>query len=330
MPMQNNPASLNITSVLSKITRIKPKIHLLTLSCPTDFKKILFSADDFEKKLDPKYYWAKRKTYDDGNSFDFLGHKIKLLFDKNKINRPDLFIELLDPEPYLLLCLLEKYRDLKVSKAEYTIDFICKSPFAVRKLYFLFKKYLVLKNIKVNKVFKNKKKIPNIKIFAEKEFYNCSYYLKYRDIKVYERGEDEDRLDDDSWKLSKLKKLRFEFTTNDYFNRIIFGKEKKLSSLIKDCKFDKILKNRFFFKKFKSSPRHKLPDDTQQYIAGRDRSYHNTVMQYKHSKGIPFKRMVNVEQFDSLSDRINLEIDSFCSKWREEAMAYTKSMSIDT
>jgi hypothetical protein len=194
----------------------------------------------------------------------------------------------------------------------------------------LFKKYLALRYIKAKKVFKNKKQIPNVKIFGEKEFSNYSYYLKYRDIKVYERGEDKNPLDDDGWKFSELKKLRFEFTTNDYFNIKLFGKGKKLSSLISDCKFDKLLKNQLFFKKFKSSPKYKLPDATQKYIAGRDSSYHDTLMQYKHKKGISLKRMVNVEQFDSLSDRINLEIDSFCSEWREEAMAYTKSMSIDT
>jgi hypothetical protein len=327
--MQNNPASLNITSVLSKITQIKPKIHRLTLSCPTNIKEIPFTVDDFEKGVTHRYKWVKTKTYEDGNCFELLGHEIKLLFNKNKINRPDLFIELIDPRPYLLLCLLEKYRDLKVSKAEYTLDFRCKSPFAVRKLYFLFKKYIALRYIKAKKVFKNKKQIPNVKMFQGNELFNFSYYLKYRDIKVYERGEDKDRLDDGGWNFSALKKLRFEFTTNDYFNIKLFGNGKKLSSLIKDCKFDELLKNQLFFKKLKSSPKYRYPDDTQKYIAGRDSSYHDTLMQYKHTKKIPLKKMIDVNQFDSLRDRIDSEIDGFCSEWKEEAIAYGKSMAID-
>jgi hypothetical protein len=213
--------------------------------------KIPFRADDFEREFQ-KYYLKKRtSTYRQGYSYELLGRQVDFFFDQkeNKSRASGLFIEVSDPTPHLLLSLLEKYKPLKVSSVEYTIDFFCSNPESVRKLYFLFKKYLVIKRVRE---YRGKKKTRNIRILENDPNYNFTYQVNKKN-KIYERGDNEDRTKK-GWPFEKLNRVRFEFTadTNDLRKAFFIN---SLDDFISDCRFDYLMIDRLNFKKFDTKKR---------------------------------------------------------------------------
>jgi hypothetical protein len=328
-----NETDSDIQSVLTNIIRIEPKIHHIKLSCREPIEEIAFSADDFENEI--KNYWVKKikKFHEKGSSFNLLNRKINFYYNykfgitnttKADKNFPNVIFELSYPTPHLLLFLLEKYKKLYISSVEYTIDFYCRDPIATRKLYFLLKKYLFIENIRVQKIVtKNKirKKYPNIKIIEDDPNFNYSYYLKYRALKLYERGPDNE---DDFWEYNNIDRVRFELTDNGYYLMKLF-KVKLLDKFIIDCKFNELMKDKISFRKFKKSKR-RFPHEHEDYKIGKKPEYHNCIMYYKQRKGIGLENLIDANEFDHLKAQINDEMSKFTDDWKKEASDFKNIM----
>jgi hypothetical protein len=312
-----------INNVLRKIKRIEPKIHSFHCSCPTFFKKFPFSADDFEKEMEP---WEVRnisKSYYNGLKYEFLDKKIKILYNpkkrgKQKKRATGFYIILQYPTPYILLCLLEKFKNLNVSKVEYTIDFFCSNPSDVRELYYLYKKYLLLK-------YKGDKYIEVYEPDPEK---NYTIYLS-NNLKVYERGDDNPETYDEGWLYNAINRLRLEFTATKHYLKNIL-KIKNFNDFIADCKtnefFDYLFKNRLFFMEY-ADLKKSLLNMPIIYKIGTYKKYHDFLMYYKFKKKIAFDNLSLVDDFDNLIFQAIEETKKYAEEWKDDASDYKKIMS---
>ena len=306
----------NILKTLSQVERIEPKIHQIHFSSQFHYTNFPFSADDFEKVMTPYQVSIKSKTYRDGLFLEYSGETIEVRYDQ-KNRESGFYIIMSNPKPFILLCLMDKFKILNLSSVEYTIDLFCSDSSTVRKLYYLLKKYLVLK-------YKRKQ---FIRFYENKPEFNFSNYIDDK-FKIYERGNDNLRLENNAWRFDDIDRLRLEFTANRYYLKKIL-RIRNFDDFIDDCRFNSfisyLLFYRIFFMKFDPSQKH-LPKETETYGIGKKPENQNCIMYYKQKKNIPFNNLIESDEFQQIKYKIIDEVRLFDEEWESEAVDYRRIM----
>jgi hypothetical protein len=169
-----------------------------------------------------------------------------------------------------LFALKETLPDLIMSTVEYTLDIICKDAKSVGNLFNLFRRYIYCPNQTATKLYNSEMLNRTYYIDTLKNLQslinNTSNFTDFQTgklrFKIYERGKDNDRSNDKGWSRDKLDRVRIEYKAyskifND--NKLFF-----LSDFLADCKFIKIFKDRFKFKKFNDTCK-KCPKEWENY-----------------------------------------------------------------
>jgi hypothetical protein len=330
--MAKNLDKDSIESTLSKITLILPRIHRFECSCPIPTDKFWFSKDDFEKRMPLKRVQKLSDIYREGFFYTNLKRKINFLISpyptleptRNKRNRPPgIYLSSTYPDPYFLLKLLEYYKILNLSYIEYAIDFFCKDNDSVRDLYYLLKKYLVIKGARKSRISKkDKRPIQNIRILEPDNDLNFTCIFNNL-TKIYERGDEKNRIKK-GWKFESIDRLRLEFTAKNYKIKNLLGKNRELFDFFEKNYFKNFLHNKFYFMFLKNKPSYHK--DISSYIIGTKKPYYTCLMDYKHKKKIPFKSLNEAKEFDSLKSAIFNAIRKYENEWSKEAADYKKTM----
>ena len=298
---------------------VVPLIHQVHFSCRKSYEEIKFSEEDSIEEI--KNYKVKQlnEKYNNGFYYNVNGKRVIVLRNPEKPFLAKFYIMISSPRPNDLLKLLIKFKDLKISSIEYTIDIFCLGPNQVRELYYLFKKYIILKRKKAKN--RKGKKVIDIRFEEENTEYNFTYYIDTR-FKMYERADDHLRLRK-AWKFCDLDRLRIEFTADKYYRRKLGINS--LFSFYRDLRmydfFYYFVKERMFFMRFKESKRD-LPMEHEDYIIGHNKENHNCIMYYKQTKNIQFRHFVNSSEFDQFKNDILEKAMKYEDNWKRRAKSW--------
>jgi hypothetical protein len=299
-------------NIFKDIEKIEVKIHRIRLSGR------YYEKDDLEEKLGKlaifKSQNARMKGYGYIAYRQQKKRKLTFFLKPNEFYMPKCIIETTDPTHKFLFKLKQSLPDLNISQVECTVDIFYPNPqknrlyfrFLRRNIYFPYQRKITL--------FADKKKLKECKN-------NMTLYAGA--IKLYERGNDEDKSKGGGWTYDKINRLRMEVTA-DY---AILSKYNltKLSDFLESLSFEKIFKNRFYFKHFKSA---RLPGEYEPYRTKDSRGIAGAFYaEHKSAKSIiknPAQYLKNVKGLGVFKKSIFSNIREFDEKWSKRYVHYEK------
>src|SRR4030067_2424682 len=192
------------------------------------------------------------------------------------------------------------FPNLGLSKVEYTIDLYCKDYMLAKFLFDVLSRTL----------FVPWQSDPP-KIYAESYSTgvkkNRTMELS-EEIKMYERGDDEDKKEE-GYEEVKINRVRLEYTPSQEKLRAKYLY--KLAEFLISCKFFKMNKDVWQFKKFEGSNR--LPGETDFYLA--DETIQGEYFAKRKIKKIPKKYKVDVEELSDLKDKLLNAMKAYDARW---------------
>jgi hypothetical protein len=245
--------------------------------------------------------------------------KFTILSSPTKGYIPQSKIEIPNPSQRLLFNLLNQFPDLAVSKAEYTIDVFYHNPKEVRRYFYLLRRYAYFRFQRNITFYSDKKNLKNSKR-------NMTLYAGA--IKIYERGDDEDKIsyavDKKGWPYDKMDRVRIEVSAD---NPILKNHDVvDLSKFLESVKFEDIFINRLLFKRFVSSAK-RLPQEYGHY-KNKDSSGHGASFsaEFEYAKKIYKNRaqfITDVSKFIDFKKLLICKIREFEDKWSRHYKKYT-------
>ena len=179
-----------------------------------------------------------------------------------------------------------------MSKAEYTLDFLCKDPNSTHNLFNLLRRYVYCPSKTATKLYDSdienslyyidtKKRLKKL-FHHELDSTNVSYNIRF---KIYERGPDQtSKRKGSSWSKESLDRIRIEYTA--FIEELDKHKLYYLRNFLEDCKFKEIFENSFQFRKFKDTSK-KCPKEWDEYKQ-MDQDGNNNSFQEEYIQG-PFQ-----------------------------------------
>jgi len=314
--------------LIKDIVRMEVKIHRITLNARRD---TLYNLQPFFGNL------AITKS---NHSGQFKGYN-KIAYKSRKKGKiiisswpikgylPQSRIYIPNPSQKLLCKLSDKFPCLTVSEVEYAVDIFYSSPKYVRRYFRLLRRYVYFRYKRIIKFYTHHKK-------PRKSQINMT--LDAKPIKIYERGNDEDKVHykgdggKKGWFFDKLKKVRIEVTAD---NKILRKHDLvSLDEFIQSVKFENVFMEHLHFKRFKSSAK-KLPKEysryKSKYISGYRGSRHPGTFYAEFNKAKTFYKNIaqfitNVAAFEKLKDKLRYEIRKFEKAWSKRYMKYKEQI----
>ncbi|HEY9825940.1 MAG TPA: hypothetical protein V6D19_10860 [Stenomitos sp.] len=319
-------------SAIEDVFKIKARLHRIALFYPSElegpddlygFFKGLFSNLSYN----PKKLAAKR----------LIGFKNQLVI-KTTCGTLSVFIHRIKDEyPLFIIELVPKddatAKDLKTfltyinvtipgletSKIEYAIDLFCRKPNEVENLYMMIKRslYTPYKN---EPEFYEHDPLPDSVIGSRM---NSTYYAKKDVLKVYERGNDHNKISyvhkgrkTKGWRFKDLNRVRLEYTASrpDLVKHEIVS----LTDLLTDCKIYHLNKNLYDFRFFKTK---NLPKywDWPSYSTVNNKNQNGTfLLEYAAPRQLKNVRqcVAKIPEFQVLKKRMLAEMMKMESEWR--------------
>lgn len=296
--------------LIEDIVRIEVKIHMICLTGGYQKKGI---SDFFDKLAFKKYDIDRFENYEYGAFKKLQGGFLTVKASPLEGYLPQCIIETTNPTHEMLYCILKKFPELSVSKAEYTVDIVYSSPQDVRKYFYLIRRYAYFPHVrKKNIILLTHHK--NLKRSAV----NMSLYAGA--IKIYERGKDDHKTVynklDKGWSYDDLDRVRIEVTAK----REILKKNglRNLNNFVESVKFQKIFMKRIHFKRFIESAK-KVPNQYAYYrtkdIKGHSAALYAEIEGAKKIYKNPLQYLKNVKKFEIFKKILVSHIKEFENNW---------------
>lgn len=158
-----------------------------------------------------------------------------------------------------LIILARKLPNLAFKSIEFAVDFYCRRPSLVTQLFRLFNRYMYFDYVNTLGTLIGRED----DYIVERRKENVG--IKYKSVKIYERGPDELNKNKGKgvakWRYKDIDRVRVEFTIDKPHDRIM--DLTSLKHLVESFSFKKNFYNRFEFKVFKHSK--ELPREGEEY-----------------------------------------------------------------
>jgi hypothetical protein len=307
------------------IEKVEAHLHKMSLSSTFDYERIVQAIGPIFK-LDRENPQALRYKFQYVRNFNDFKLKIFL----GPIPNPAGFY---GAKSYFILLpkgdiSLRTYRDfltwinqkipLKVSLAEYSIDQFCGTPEMVRHLYFIERRFMVVKGQSISKSFGGQEYNIDSEFIGMK---NRVTHFK-RDDKGYERGDDDDK-DAEGWEEETLNRVRLEHTLSKY-ERTKYGIG-HLYDFIENPHFGDINRHRWRFKQFMKG---KYPRYWHLFETPDANSFKGTMMN-EVIKARSENKQINsylgpIAELEPIELRLSEACDEFDRKWGDDSTTTVK------
>lgn len=322
-----------VDSAYFKITGIVPHIHRLEMFQHTGHAGVIRDCLPTFKQLDAD---DKEPAYRYMSHFYLEGVKFTIYF-WSRSYVPDIKIRTVSPTPESLSALSDRLPFLKVSSAEYALDFMCKSPESVPLVHWLLRRYCYFPGYAGNVaaggcVFKgiDEERIEN----SVSYFWNNPRSLKGKPnaVKSYERGHDDTRREKGDgtpwWHMNDVDRVRLEFTMDGQRGDRALKKLgiKSIREFLHSPKMAEMLPGRFRFCAFKGSSN--LPVEWGQYneldASGGIECFHREYLAAKERGLNPGQYLVDSELMAPLMRKIHNALLRHDEQWED---AFSKCVS---
>lgn len=299
-------------SINDDISKIKIRIHRFRLSGPYLWSDL--DGKIGKLKINEVYNASERMPNYKKNAFvRFKNRNLSVFLNPKEGTLPQCIIELSYPYQKLLSNLQSELPRLKVSFAEYTIDIFFENHKNVKKYFNLIYRYIYFRNQKEMVLHSNKeldddsRKI-NAWVFTDK-------------MKLYERGPDKKINKGGYWLLNDVDRIRIELKAK--WRDLNSNGLNNLELFLKNPLFTSLLKNRFKFKRFKSSVNN-VPSEYDDYYVkdskGHSGAFQNQYLYLKDRKYVKniSQSIEDVPELLPLYYRILSKIDLREKKWLQK------------
>ena len=195
---------------------------------------------------------------------------------------------------------------LKLSSVEYAVDFFCKTPEAAESLFENLAEnlYIPYQRAEVKEIGET------LSLFGNRDRLSRVVHIG-KTLKIYERGEDNNRTSSGGWIYEKLDRVRIEHTASR--NELKKNGLPFLEDIIKDSKFSDIVSPKLNFRQFKSGT---LPEPWEYEKRGKSRGHFQDEQLHARKKIKNITQSTEpVPEFASLLKRINKSMKLFERKW---------------
>jgi hypothetical protein len=296
---------------LEGIERVEARIHTISLTGEANFKMLNDRIGSLE--FDNNYLFSKReRLYKEKYNVSVEGFGIQIFRKPSRGGPPPIKIQFtplgrVSPTEHkaFLSKLTSPFPGLGLSKVEYAIDIYCKDPIAVRGLF-----NVLARNVLVFRQGSKPKIYP--KSFSVSEKRNQTIYFG-TNYKSYERGDDENKSKRGwkGWNRKDLNRVRMERTV-----KLTHLRKKGVETVprfLESAKFFDLNNEAWNFKKFKVKRSKKLPREIDDYRT--DGSFQGEYKAAAKKVKRPKKYLKDVDELVDLREDILKAMKAFDSEW---------------